>query len=601
MAAGPTYNWIIRCRCDNPSDSLYHCNTCGEKLCSNCKEAHIESNDRRNHSVVEYVNKLSPDHVGSLLCHDHKDKDCIYWCQTCAKAACIDCVTSLHLGHMFAKLETIIQEKRNGLQDRLHKLESTSRREWEGLMEEAKQATAEFLDKVNGTEKELEERAKEFHQKVEQILESSKKQLKEMVETNIAILHKQEKIFADGLKKVEQEIKEYEDRLRYGEVESVLQYNVDQKREKEILPKLSSVHPPVFVSSKLDTQSLTEMFGKLTIPESTHDTEQEPQSQSQSQPPHDTSQDAHNSSTGMVTKPTEQEKTQTGSVEESKSTSAVSQDTPKGPSPGPAPPESTNQLVPSPFVESEFNVGYILPSIAHVTSGRAWIQTADGVLKLMDRRGIVCDTIETRFYFEDVAVSNQGNILLCDTENNCINSVLRNKSTKTLFKIQIQIGWFKSQCKSYGLCCLQNGEIAVTFADDGRVVIFSMSGKVIQELDRKLFKHPYRIAENKINSDLCIVDKADRNFISVGKVIALGKDNKVRYEYTGIDKRQSFIPCGLCTDDAGQVLVTDFDNQTVHILDKDGKFRQYLLTGEQGLRNPVSINVDNEGNAWVGQ
>ena len=120
------------------------------------------------------------------------------------------------------------------------------------------------------------------------------------------------------------------------------------------------------------------------------------------------------------------------------------------------------------------------------------------------------------------------------------------------------------------------------------------------EYSRKI-KHLYRVAEKKINSDLCIVDKTDKSFLSVAKVLSLGKDNKIRYEYTGTDKRQSSIPCGLCTDDVGHVLITDFDNQNIHILDKDGNFLQYLLTGEQGLRKPVSINVDSEGNAWVGQ
>ena len=64
---------------------------------------------------------------------------------------------------------------------------------------------------------------------------------------------------------------------------------------------------------------------------------------------------------------------------------------------------------------------------------------------------------------------------------------------------------------------------------------------------------------------------------------------------------ESFRPCDLCTDTAGHVLITDWNNENVHILNKDGDFVQYLLTGEQGLDNPSDINVDSEGNAWVGQ
>ena len=85
-----------------------------------------------------------------------------------------------------------------------------------------------------------------------------------------------------------------------------------------------------------------------------------------------------------------------------------------------------------------------------------------------------------------------------------------------------------------------------------------------------------------------------------GKVVALDKDYRVRYEYTGQRDRETFSPRGLCTDNEGRVLITDVSNHRVHILDRDGHFRQFLLTKEQGLRLPWSIDVDREGNAWVG-
>ena len=49
------------------------------------------------------------------------------------------------------------------------------------------------------------------------------------------------------------------------------------------------------------------------------------------------------------------------------------------------------------------------------------------------------------------------------------------------------------------------------------------------------------------------------------------------------------------------VLIADYNQQKVHILDQDGQFQQYLLTKKQGLGRPWSIDVDTEGNAWVGE
>ena len=122
-----------------------------------------------------------------------------------------------------------------------------------------------------------------------------------------------------------------------------------------------------------------------------------------------------------------------------------------------------------------------------------------------------------------------------------------------------------------------------------------------------------RIAQNKINSDMYITDRnlgkdleRDDNFSfsdlsSTGKVLALDKDYKVRYQYTGTGQyrnRKSFSPYGLCTDNTGHVLISDHNNHRVHILDKDGQFLGDVLNW--GQKEPYNIDVDNEGNLWVG-
>ena len=202
------------------------------------------------------------------------------------------------------------------------------------------------------------------------------------------------------------------------------------------------------------------------------------------------------------------------------------------------------------------------------------------MIHLRDRHG----AIRTVFDFNDMVLSPQGDNLLADKDM-CIKSISPAKTVEKLFKVK----W--TPCS---LCYLHSGNIAITFLADHRVVIYNMSGKVIKGLNKELFIHPYSVAQNKINSDLYISDR-------VGKVLALDKEYRLRYEYTGQSDGRSFGPNGLCTDDDGCILITDVRNDRVDILDKDGRFLQYLLTGEQGLRYPVSIDVDSEGNAWVGE
>ena len=252
---------LVTCGCNNPTE--YHCNTCGENLCGGCKETHLQNN--RHHSITEYTKKLMPGSLSNPSCHEHDGKECVCWCQTCGKAACMDCVTKSHRGHEFTELETVLQEKRTSMQKELNNLESNKLKEWQDLMIEARKMTADFSVQVDGIEKELEERAKEFHQKVEEIKETYKTQLNAMKISNLAILREQEKMVSNGLEKVKQEIKECEDRLRSSNMESLLEHEGAKSNEKYTLPTISSATPPIFTPSQIDTKALTEMFGQLTV------------------------------------------------------------------------------------------------------------------------------------------------------------------------------------------------------------------------------------------------------------------------------------------------------------------------------------------------
>ena len=570
MAAAPLYNKPVTCLCDNPVE--YHCNTCGDTLCSKCKAIHQKSKATSHHSIVPYGERLRPEHISSMSCPDHKAKDCTFWCQKCGKAACTDCVTSTHSSHTMIKLEKILKEKTAVLQRELAYLESNEMKEWKDFAAEARQSTANYLDKVNRVERELDTRAKEFHAKVDEIFRASKKQLQDIKKTDVAILHQQEKTASDGLEKVQHEIKECEDQLRNGSMERLLKYEEKQEGMRITLPKISPVMPPTFTPSQIDCQSLEEMFGKLTR----QNLEQMAENQTM---PKDTVKATEK---GKISP--SQGATPTEHGNKSTSETCTPQGSQKSPQQDPFPTLPQGQLIPKPPVQSSFDIGFnsYNQPITCVGSGQAWVRTGDSRLQLMDQHGTVKDTIHAEFNFHDVVVSPQGELLLSDTSN-CIKSISQDKVISTLFRTQ----W-----RPFGLCCLHSGDVAVTFYSEGRVVIYSRSGNIIQELDKKLFTYPSRVAQNKVNNDLIVCDESSK------KVVALDATYHLRYEYKG-QGNINFYPMDLCTDSAGRVLITDYDNNRVHILDRDRRFLQYILTGKQGLWGPVNIDADSEGNTWI--
>lgn len=62
-------------------------------------------------------------------------------------------------------------------------------------------------------------------------------------------------------------------------------------------------------------------------------------------------------------------------------------------------------------------------------------------------------------------------------------------------------------------------------------------------------------------------------------VVVVDRSGEHRFSYTG--QGLDFDPHGICTDVLGHILVCDYINYTVHLLDQDGKFLSLLLTSQQ--------------------
>ena len=244
----------------------------------------------------------------------------------------------------------------------------------------------------------------------------------------------------------------------------------------------------------------------------------------------------------------------------------------------------------NPSVMFEFSVDrYLFHQIACVERGQAWV-TTENKLQLMDRSGSVRDKIKIDFHIEDMALTSDGDLLLADFYGRCIKSVSPKKKITTLFS---------TSGRPCGLCCLHNGDVVVTLGLNSKVIIYSRDGEIRRTLDHIKFRCPRRVAVNKVNQDICICDHEVYIYNSPGKLIAVGADGQLHYEFSGQGDKD-FYPVDVCTDQMGHVLIADFWNYRVHILDQEGRFIRYILTSRQVLKWPVTIDVDKEGFVWVG-
>ena len=113
-----------------------------------------------------------------------------------------------------------------------------------------------------------------------------------------------------------------------------------------------------------------------------------------------------------------------------------------------------------------------------------------------------------------------------------------------------------------------------------------------------LFCAPYRLHENMLG-DVVISDREENNVHTTTFTL----EGFVKNKYVGqndIGTKKPFNPFGIVADKQGHVLVADWSNHAIHLLDLSGQFIGFLITDNYGIRGPNALALDNEGNLWIG-
>jgi hypothetical protein len=248
-------------------------------------------------------------------------------------------------------------------------------------------------------------------------------------------------------------------------------------------------------------------------------------------------------------------------------------------------------LLNEPRLAATIDTGYKygLYGVTCASEDQVWTYGDNNTMKLLNLQGDLLTSIQTTSVYGpgDIAMTRDGDLVYTDPNNKRINLV-KNEQTRTVITLQ---GWYP-----HSVCCTASADLLVTMlSDDGeQSKVLRYSGSTEKQTTqhdgkgRHLYSSARYICENR-NLDICVSDAV--------AVVVVNMSGKLRFMYTGQHSNIGglFDPRGLTTNSQGHILVADFNNHRVHIVDQDGQFLRYI----RDLDCPFGLCVDTRDNLFV--
>ncbi|XP_061196343.1 uncharacterized protein LOC133204606 [Saccostrea echinata] len=523
---------ILCCLCEE-RPALLHCNPCKTNLCEDCVGKHTVTSTAY-HGIVKYQSRKF--HFIFPYCEIHNTEKCVAHCHDCDTPVCMKCLRGPHKGHAVTDLTDDVTTKKHQVEEHTTVLESIiSQFELANLDIESQ--IADLISRCDELQTSVTEQGKECHRVIDDIVKEKKKDIDKMREGAIQDLRKfqnENKTTFLNLKETAQQNKNI---LQSVNVKEIVQY---QFRSYLSMPLHVELHLPNFVIKKTDSYLISTLFGEVTGPK-------------------------------ILTKPSK--RTYPGLT------------------------DGKNFLAETVEIKRFCTKIEKIHRLACLDSGEVWISREnDGIIELFNIRGspakaIVSSCSSWKGHPSDISVTPEGELLYTDRKNSYVNVVRNEKSVKL---IKVPKDW-----EPAGVCSTKSGNLLVSLlamnSEVYKIVRFE-DKEIVQEIQKDDYGNPLFkggslmlfVTENS-NGDICASD------CNADTVTVVNKTGRLRYRYKGEQTMEKkFKPSTIVTDAVGNILVEDFGNECIHIIDQDGKF---LCSLDYCGR----LSIDKLGQLWVGE
>lgn len=532
---------VLRCDLCEDNVAQMFCSFCPVNLCKLCVGEHVADISRK-HDVVPL--NLRKSMIVYPLCKIHSREHCETHCEDCNIPVCSRCVNSdKHKRHFFNSLQDLMNAKKKSIEKEKIRLQET-------VISAVEEIASDFKFQLDGLDEQYEKltsdvtkHGEEWHKEIDAIIKKTKDEIQVMKNKHKNTLNKHLIEIENLISDVKQCLSEIEDILQSNEASKSLFYEVRSDKYDKIPPKLN-IKPPVFTTPKIQGQFL-HSFGSLSRLSTTTE--------------------KHVFAINL-------------SKDVSSSKIKPLLEVPK--------------LIAS--ITTEYNELY---NVTCLSDAELFTNGNDNILNIYNSQGKLLKSIKTKSGKKPygIAVTRSRDLVYTDPDSKTIN-IVKKKNILEVIRLQ---SW-----RPYHVCSTFCGDLLVFMScedkQESKVVRYSdfSEKQSIQSDDQH--KPLYSdgelkyICENR-NLDICVSDYGAK------AVVVVSQEGKFRFRYTGhpSTKNEIFSPMGITTDSQAHILIADYMNNRIHILDKDSQFLCYVTNCD--LCFPWSLCMDTRDNLFVAE
>nr|XP_034311356.1 uncharacterized protein LOC105342752 [Crassostrea gigas] len=537
--------------CEN--NCQFYCNPCHRQMCEQCRDEHQKSPETKNHEVVSYQQRKRQ--LPEVKCQIHVNRYVDMLCEQCHVPVCSKCATKDHVGHTFIDLETVYAEKCAIYLDKITQIEEYFLPTSQDLLKSTKTDSTEIKRIMENIRTSMRAEAESLKKLVDAVTSDNIKQVNEQEKYLLQLLYSQEIKYNDYNSYLNELAKKFHGYLSSKNLQTLI-CDGTMNLKIDPIPETTKPVSPIFTAGQYSKEDVTKLLGRVTVPDTKPEIRKIKTMETHS----------------TQLKPRGNQKKQDRVKSDVKLTLSLSSSVTK---------------------VKEYTVPGV-GCVYHISlgkSGRLWGSDDNGNLVETDLQGNQLQKIQTSGTDGYHTVTQDGDLIYTDIKNKVINRITQDDTITKFIKTG---DWEPLSIHSSHI----NGDILVGMIKviEAKVTRYNKTGKEIQNIQRdnkgqELYRNPNYITEN-INGDICTSDYNKQ------AVVVVNKSGQHRFSYTG--QGSVFWPFGICTDLLGHIIVCNgcFGNDSLDIIDQDGRFLSLLLTRQQGIRR-CGLCVDDENNLHV--